>query len=282
MRHCLSVWCVVLQAGVIMESKPLHGTLIVAIRCKEGLVIAADTRSGNSRRGFRDGEEKIVRWGGSGVLAFTGITGWSFEEAGHAPREEWFAKDLAMSYLHDKNPLSVDWKAFAQALTDGSVKRVGPVLPVSTEPTDLFGVGVWFPGPDSRVCFAGTQLRYQKDAVGRRQISADYEHSCEAFRPALYRAGSPGVVNEILDGVDSRFDDLRGLPLIRAIREKPLVGDLAVAEARDLAGVLIRAGYERSGWLGVNSDIGPSMDCLIIRNDGSVEWLDCDTLVSPN
>jgi len=243
----------------------------VAVPVREGFIVAADRlTTGNDGSKLDEGPKlfPVAR----GVVTASGKTGIGTNPAGNNLFD---AHAVMREQLSGKLPESVDWTTVRHALGTPLKRALDDMTadarpPVSTATASLLQVLTYY------VDDAGA-LNLSAVFVKLRQVEPvllDLDHkragpqNFELSRPLV--AASVEVWNEIGNGVDPRFDDLRLLDVYQRFVSPARAEDTSADAGEAFARRLIRDTSERKHLIGGARDVGPTCDVVLVGRNGSV------------
>lgn len=249
------------------------GTMVVAVRFREGLVVCADKRShldgpGQPEGNYRDDDVKIslvnqvggfvtagvpILERGDGVRVFDAdrVIGDHLGKAGFVKFDQLaqLAEDSFRSYVLSKPPAD-------RPLTQWHEGR--PVF---------FHALIFFHRPKS-IALYDLELQYTSGATPT--IHATIENRSQD----RLRAYGTLVLKEILRGSDRRFADLRGDHVLDSVLRTVWASQVTEGQAFAFAKKAIVVTSERIGLLDESlvPSFGPTSDCAVARHGKSIEW----------
>ena len=249
------------------------GTMVVAVRFKDGLVVCADKRShldgpGQPKGNYRDDDVKItlvnqiggfvtagvpILETGDGVRVFDAdqVIGDHFREVGFAQFDQLAqrAEDAFRNYVLSKDPAErppTQWREGQPVFFRAIVFFHG------RESIDLYDLELHYMNADPPVVHATIQNR-SRDRL---------------------RAYGTLVLKEIMGGTDRRFADLRNDDVLTSVLRAGLASQVTETQALSFAKKSIAVTSERIGLLDESlvTSFGPTSDCAVARHGKSIEW----------
>jgi hypothetical protein len=257
---------------------PQGGTLIVPVPCVDGIVVCADKRQNDDATGFRDDRLKVHEIPGPAVFTHHGETS-LITKTGELVYD---GAATALEFLRE-NSLGFDTSTVWEAIA-GAIKR--PYREMMSEferpmrpPNDLgFNlVFFWFSsgklqGVILPCTYGPVTIRVDKDII---QPSSLLGQTPMAL-------GNRDVFNELREGNDPRFEELRQDLLFQRFFKGSLASETSRDDARAYAKKLVGVSSQYSRFVGDRrDDISPTVDCPHLKTDGSFEWLDNDIPALP-
>jgi len=256
-----------------MSAIPSHGTLILLMPTREGVVVCADRRQWNRVEGAID-TDKLFMLDQKVGFTVSGDAMLSLEIAGRLKPvftlSERVTKFYAERRFRDEDAQWNELKAFLKAGYEEAHLALHAPPEVSRESTDdvVWEVDFIF---STNGTTAIKLVKYHQD--GKVTVEPGFQ--------AVYITGQTQVVRRILTPrqlVDDGFDDLRNgsTEIARALNLKAAgyPTNVSVDDALVLAHTYILASSERMHL--VSSEIplvGPVCDCAIVRKGSGFEWL---------
>ena len=249
------------------------GTMVVAVRFREGLVVCADKRRHLDRPGqptgnYRDDDVKITLVNGTGGFVTAGfpileredgvrvfdadrVIGDHFREVGFAQFDQLAqrAEDAFRNYVLSKDLTErppTQWRegqpVFFRAI----------IFFHSRGSIDLYDLELQYTNAEPPVVHATIQNR-SEDRL---------------------RAYGTLVLKEIMSGTDQRFADLRDDDVLTSVLKVALPSQMTEEQAMSFAKKSIVVTSERIGLLDESlvSSFGSTSDCAIARHGKSIEW----------
>ena len=274
--HFLRNLLVVVAAQIAVHGAAdvtVGGTMVVAVRFRDGLVVCADKRShldgpGQPQGNYRDDDVKITlldRTGGfvtAGVpilQRFDGVRVFDADQLiGDYLRQVGFTKfndlakhvedtfrDYLLSKLPDERP-PTQWPDGRPVFFRAMVFFQG------RKNVDLYDLELQYVGADTPIVHATVQNRSQD----------------------RLRAYGTLVLKEIMGGSDRRFADLRGDRELASVLRVAWASQVTEVQALSFAQKSIAVTSERIGLLkeSLVPSFGPTSDCALARNGKSIEW----------
>lgn len=241
-------------------------TLITAINTESALLIVADKRGRDNKRGVVDNLTKLVPLAQWAVGGATNRVRW-LDRHTYAPQFDVCA--VMREFFQDQPSVDQSINDFADHLIQafgGFCNNYNPSL-ANLVGTTIFQVIIY--------CGYGNDLiRHQLrfDLQPDKSLMLDRESGpCQDSR--LYADGDIDVVTELLHGHDHRFDDLRAKGPVVRLRSNltPPLGTVTENEALSLCRWLIRTSSKRYLLLKPSeeySPVGPSTNSILIGADG--------------
>jgi hypothetical protein len=249
------------------------GTMVVAVRFKDGLVVCADKRShldgpGLPKENYRDDDVKITlvkETGGfvtagfpilersDGVRVFDAdrVIGDHFREVGFAHFDQLAqrAEDAFRNYVLSKDPAErppTQWREGQPVFFRAIVFFHG------RKSIDLYDLELQYTNADPPVVHSTVQNR-SHDRL---------------------RAYGTLVLKEIMGGKDKRFADLRKDDVLTSALRAGSASQVSEAQAISFAKKSIAVTSERIGLLDESlvTSFGPTSDCAVARRGTSIEW----------
>ena len=249
------------------------GTMVVAVRFENGLVVCSDKRThrdgpGQPKGNYRDDDVKITLVNETGGFVTAGVPilervdgvrvfdadqliGDHFREVGFAQFNQLAqrAEDAFRDYVLSKDPAErppTQWRGGQ------------PVF---------FRAIVFFRGPE-RIDLYDLELRYMN--ADPPEVHATIQNTS---RDRL-RAYGTLVLKEIMRGTDRRFADLRDDSVLTSVLRAGLASHVTEAQALSFAKKSIAVTSERIGLLDESlvTSFGPTSDCAVARHGKGIEW----------
>ena len=276
-RHFLGNLVVVIAAQIAVHGAAdvtIGGTMVVAVRFRDGLVVCADKRShldgpGQPQGNYRDDDVKITLLDRTGGFVTAGV-----------PILQRFdgvrvfdADQLIGDYLRQVGFTKLD--GLARHVEDTFRNYVLSKLPGERPPTQ------W---PDGRpvflramVFFQGRKnvdlydLELQYVGTGTPKIHATVQNRSQD----RLRAYGTLVLKEIMGGSDGRFADLRGDRELASVLRVAWASQVTEVQALLFARRSIAVTSERIGLLdrSLEQSFGSGADCALARHGKGIEWL---------
>lgn len=275
--RCLTEYREVLTNQLVSERR----TIIVSVPCKEGLVICADQKLsmtvGDST--IHDAV-KIHRL--SPHVAF-GVVGNSiFCDPFNPSKVLYSVENVVKAFFTGRKYIPEDWSDFAKTVTDSFAEFAGNVpqthIVLGGPPPDhfIFDIGFWYLTPDGELGTYTFSLQFIRE-IGRVHPFR-MEAPAETFETARASAwGNGAILDEIRNGSDSRFDELRNDPeLRRFVAEEPLASEVTTEEAVSAANKIIKVSRSMTPALEPikeAAELEEKTDCAIIHRKTGFKWL---------
>lgn len=288
--HCLvvcfvtQVACISLGLPTMQSAFPIHGTLIIAIPTRDGLVIVADKRTSDPIRGDLDNAEKIVNIGKFTAISTTGISNFLDRRT----FQELFSAEQVITEYAQNNPFppssDAEWRHIADALA-AKFRSFLSWLPIWDWPSDgdppdnaLFQIA-FFHYDTERGSYRVDTLRF-----GYRKVLPEpwmeirgYHEPPEALltaRPMVF--GNLAVYNELKAGRDARFADVRMLPSVRRLLSPGIEAKtISKTEAIEFAKTVIQVTSQRLYLVDKSTyHVSEVVDVAIIDPRQGFSWLE--------
>jgi hypothetical protein len=275
--RCLTEYRDVLTNELVSEKR----TLIVAIPCKDGLVICADKKLNLSIGGCTlEDAVKIHKL--STQVAF-GVVGNSiFYDPLNPLKVLYSTENVVKAFFANKKYIPDDWSEFARTVTQSFTKfatDLPPTYIVSGGPPPdhfIFHIVFWYLKPDGRLGAYTFSLQYIRE-IGRL-CPFRMEEPAQTFEIGRALAwGNVRLFDEITNGSESRFDELRNDAGVRRLLvEDPPASEVTVEEALTAANKLIKVSRTMTSTLEPikeAADIEEKTVCAIINRQTGFKWL---------
>ena len=267
---------IVLATQVAVLGAPdvaVGGTMVVAIRFREGLVVCADKRShldgpGLPKGNYRDDDVKITLINETGAFVTAGVPMLQRVDGVRV-----FDADRVIGdHLGEVGFAKFD--QLAQRVEDAFRSYVLSKPPTERPPTQwhegrpvFFHALIFFQRPKSINLY---DLELQYTSTGTPSIHATIENRSQD----RLRAYGTLVLKEILRGSDRRFADLRGDNVLDSVLRTGWASRVTEGQAFAFAKKAIAVTSERIGLLDESlvPSFGPTSDCAVARHGKSIEW----------
>jgi hypothetical protein len=250
------------------------GTMVVAVRFREGLVVCADKRShldgpGFAKGNYRDDDVKITIVNQAGGFVTAGVP--ILERADGV--RVFDADRLIGDYL--RNAGFTKFNDLAKHVEDAFRNYVLSKLPAERPPTQwpdgqpvFFRAMIFFQGRKS-VDLYDIELRYVNSDMPK--IHTNVQNRSQD----RLRAYGTLVLKEIMRGSDRRFADLRGDREFASVLRVGWASQVTEAQALSFARKSIAVTSKRIGLLdrSLEPSFGPGADCALTRDGKGIEWL---------
>ena len=249
------------------------GTMVVAVRFREGLVVCADKRShldgpGLPKGNYRDDDVKITLINQNGGFVTAGVPilerpdgvrvfdadrviGDHLGKVGFGKFDQLAqrAEDAFRNYVLSKHPAERPLTQWHEG-----------------EPV-FFHALIFFHGPKS-VDLYDLELQYTNS--DKPEIRATIQNRSQD----RLRSYGTLVLKEILRGSDRRFTDLRGDQVFTSVLRAGWASQVTEGQAFSFAKKSITVTSERIGLLDESlvPSFGPTSDCAVARHGKSIEW----------
>jgi hypothetical protein len=257
----------------------LSATLVVSIASREGLVVVADKRTNDPIRGDLDSAIKISPLGRFSALSVTGtpdfLDPFTF-------KPNWSLDSIIREYYGNADPeIPESFPELARKITRSfasfvSTTRPG-AIPNGNPPDNTLALAAFFLGPKDGCLPSVSWMRLHYVSSHSTLAQPNINVSGSQDRGYLNSSaaqvfGNAAVINELKEGTDLRFNDLREDKRIRKfLLEQPSI--VSSKEALDFARFLIKVTSERLHLIDNSRfHVGPSVDCAIIGADG-FQWV---------
>jgi hypothetical protein len=198
-----------LALGVLLVAPSSHGTLVIPIETKEGIVMCTDRREYNRQRGASDNQDKMFKISPTSVFSISGNR--AILHPGDL-RILYDVPEVVTRYLgqHSDKTIEGNWEDLKYELAASYVRYLtngGPVW--SAEPTFdnwLYILTFIYLDSDQKIRVRRIGARLNSSSISVSDVSA----------PISELFGQTEVVLELKDGHNPRFDDVRYLPIVRA------------------------------------------------------------------
>lgn len=282
---CLTEYRPVLTNELVSEKR----TVIVAIPCKDGLVVCADKKLSMLIGGSTLNDAvKIHRL--SAHIGF-GVVGNSiFYDPLNPSNVLYSTESVVKAFFATKEYIPDDWSEFATTITGSFAKFVESLQATqivwSGPPPDhfIFHIIFWYLGRDGKLGTYTFSLQYIRE-VGvlcpfRMEAPAK---SFETGRASVW--GNVGLFDEIKNGTDSRVGELREDPeLRRFLMEDPSASEVTLEEAISAASKIIQVSRSMTPTLQPIKEaveLEEKTDCAIIRHQTGFNWLSRENVSAP-
>jgi len=285
------VWAILGVAATIYTQSVIssHGTLIVAVPTRTGWLVCADKRTYDRVRGDKDDVTKLLGigsaiFGSTGNADFYGlltdrITGRESAGAILFSAEDVVNRFAATNAFSDTSSF---WTGLMHELTtefESFLRRIPSTWwPESGAPPDSALFQLPFFWVDSGSVPHGTLLRFHY----KRQSPFSIEirkHDLQAEKITdnikVIAFGNIAVYEEIMNGKDKRFDDLRQDKEIRRLFfDKPARTTVTETEAEAFGRRFIVLTSERTHLIeNTTFHVGPTADCVVIGKN-IIRWIE--------
>lgn len=247
------------------------GTMVVAVRFDNGLVICADKRSHLDSPGaiYRDDDVKMTIVNQNGGFATAGVPIFEREDGVRT----FDADRLIRDYFGEQGFNELN--ELAKRVDEGFRAYLLSKHPDARPPTH------WDEGRP--VLFRAMIFFRNGRAVDLYELELEYIND---VTPAVHvvvqnrsnnrlRAYGTLVLNEIMRGTDQRFADLRTDPVFASVLKATWASQVREEEALGFAKRSIAVTSERISLLdrSLQSSYGPTSDCAVVRGGSGVQWL---------
>ena len=251
-----------------------RGTMVVAVRFNNGLVVCADKRShldgpGLTMGNYRDDDVKITIVGQSGGFVTAGVP--ILERADGV--RVFDADEVIADYLRVAG--FTDFARLTKSIEDAFRGYVLSKPPAERPPTMI---------PDGQPVFLRAMIFFvAKNRVTLYDLELLY---INADPPIIHgiiqdrsedrlRAYGTLVLKEVLKASDPRFTDLRGDAILFPVLNMAWPSRLTEQRALAFAKKAITVTSERIGFLdkALVPSFGPTSDCALARSGKPIEWL---------
>lgn len=262
------------QVAVLGETDvAVRGTMVVAVRFRDGLVVCADKRShldgpGLPKGNYRDDDVKITLVNQSGGFVTAGVP---ILERSDGVRV--FDADRLLGEHLGKAGFG-EFDQLAQRTEEAFRSYVLSKHPSERPPTQwhegkptFFRALIFFHGQKS-VDLYDLELQYTN--ANRPKIRASIQNRSQD----RLRAYGTLVLKEILRGSDRRFADLRADHVLASVLGAGWASQVTEGQAFSFAKKSIAVTSERIGLLddSLVPSFGPTSDCAVARHGKSIEW----------
>lgn len=259
-----------------------HGTLILAIPCREGLVVCADRRM--RIIGGRNQVLEVVKINQLGSHAAFGLVGNPVFYSPVRPYNELFNAGTVVKRFYssrDTRRIQETWDQLVPTIQERFSRFLSGLTfeqaPPSGPPPEnyLFHLPFWYVNQDGLLGATTISLAYVKER-GMSQLFKTDEQPETFELGRAFSWGSIEVFNELKQGNDVRFEDFRNEAGIRRLlREDPPAGEVEVEEAVEVAKRLIEITSENMHLLTPGKqDVGITTNCALISTEEGFKWLD--------
>jgi hypothetical protein len=268
------VLILVTQIAVLGASDvAVGGTMVIAVRFENGLVVCSDKRihqdgPGRPKGNYRDDDVKITLVNETGGFV---TAGFPILERGDGVRV--FDADRLLGD-HFREVGFAQFDRLAQRAEDSFRKYVLSKDPGERPPTQwregqpvFFRAIVFFNGSEG-IDLYDLELQYMK--ADPPVVHATIQNTS---RDRL-RAYGTLVLKEIMKGTDRRFADLRQDEVLTSVLRAGLASHVTEAQALSFAKKSIAVTSERIGLLDESlvTSFGPTSDCAVARHGKGIEW----------
>ena len=250
------------------------GTMVVAVRFREGLVVCADKRShldgpGQPKGNYRDDDVKITLINETGGFVTAGVP--ILERADGV--RVFDADRVIRDHLSEVGFAKFD--QLAHRTEDALRNYVLSKHPAERPPTQwhegqpvFLHSLVFFRGPKN-IDLYDLELQYTNSV--KPKIRATIQDRSQD----RLRAYGTLVLKEIISGSDRRFADLRGDYVFTSVLSAGRASLVTEAQALSFSKKSIAVTSERIGLLdrSLEQSFGPSADCALARHGKGIEWL---------
>jgi hypothetical protein len=264
-----------------------NGTLISLLPSKDGLVIVADKRTNDRIRGDLDSANKIIQIGKFMAFSATGTPDF-LSPVTFLPM--YSAEKITSNFFESHGSLNRDSLVPLAVLLQNKFKDLLNSLqyfewPLDGDPPDnaLFQLGLYgynavanqFEVKYLRFCY---KKQFPKPFI---QVTY-YEEDKEAFSNSkLMILGNTSVYNEIVQGNDNRFSDLRSDPRVKKfIFSKADIHKVSKKEAISFLKFLTKESSKRTSLIDSSPNhIGQIVDVAIIDKTKGFTWVDKNVII---
>lgn len=275
--RCLTDYRTVLTNELVSEKR----TIILAIPCKDGLVVCAD-RKLNMTVGGNILEDAVRIYQLSNQVAF-GVVGNSiFYDPFNPSKVLYSAENVVKAFFSNKKYVPSDWSEFVKTITESFARfaeRIPPTyILLGGPPPDffIFHVLFWYLTTEGKLGTYTFSLQYIRE-MGRLHpfgTKAPPE-TFETGRASVW--GNVRLIDEIKNGSDSRFDELRNDSDIRRfLLEDPPPSEVTMEEAVAIANKIIKVSRTMTWELKPIKEVAgieEKTDCAIINRQTGFKWL---------
>jgi hypothetical protein len=277
------------------------GTLIVALNCKDGIVLCADKKVGGfahfpSQPSVRKISElgRLKRKPGAGMFATAGISGLTMLNDDGSFRETWDAESEVEQFFRGRDVRYIDRYVVALAHTlaesfarfaEASRLVVQAETLASGRLERFLRVGLWWRDPSRTFHHDRITFRYIPGQIPLLKPTAESiaERSFAYSEPLLIGNDDAWkVLRDIVDppflGWDrdemKPFEEFRGSDdFKRFARNPPFSAQVSTDDASEFACRLIEVSSQMNKFIGANDSVGLATDCALLRRDSGFEWL---------
>jgi hypothetical protein len=283
--RCLTEYRPVLTNELVSERR----TIVIAIPCKEGLVICADQKLsmlvGDS---ILHDAVKIQRLG---THAAFGVVGNSiFYDPFNPSKVLYSAENVVKEFFVGKKYISDYWPQFAKILSKSFISYLENlpttyiVLSGPSPGNIIFHIAFWYLKSDGRLGACTFSLEFIRE-IGLVQ-AFKLEESDQTFEIGrAFAWGNIRLFDEIKNGSDGRFEELRNDPeLSRLLVEDPAASEVTLEEALSTANKFIRISRSMTAMLEPIKEapnVEEKTDCAIISPHTGFKWLSENPSSSP-
>jgi hypothetical protein len=264
----------------------LHGTLIIAVPTKSGLVVCADKKM--LITGARSRLLDVVKIKQLGSHAAFGLSGNPVFYDPSNGRQLFSAEDVVRRFYSDKELRLIKdtWRKFVPALQQEFTRFLSGLTAAEAPPSGpapsyfLFHLPFWYVDADGEFGTTTISIKYIKEQ-GMVQGFCLPE-SAAAFQVGrAFAWGSVEVFDELRTGRDPRFESFRSDPQIkRLVNDSPPVNEVEAEEAAIVLKRIIKFSSENLTLLAPNKlDVGSTTDCALISKTDGFKWLPQDEAV---
>jgi hypothetical protein len=269
--------------GIQLRHSFLHGTLVVAVPYREGLVICADRRTHSKEKGDTDSTKKIIQLDDKSLFASTGTVG-IVETATQnfivtSQQEFFFVKEFVLEYFKDRKVETANWdkfKTYLELKVATYFARFKPLnLQDTTDPQGevLFQVVFFNAVEKKKIQGALVKFNYRKQAdkfTGEAMVETYEEGRFDQAFPLAY--GNAEVILAALQG-DNRFSDVMLNPIAKRFFANPLSLTVSQSEAQELATFLMSVSEKRVRQINPKANIGTTTDWALLLYKDGFKWL---------
>jgi hypothetical protein len=263
----------------LLPSLSSHGTIILQVPTREGILFCADKRRYNKIQGLSDDETKIFELSSKSGFAIAGARAILSE------------KDLSTlydptvvirNYFADKDPNNLDayWDDLQKTLLHSYNNyrlRGGPEFDTSMALPNhaIYTLLFFYVNQHNVVHVAKVEFRYKKETDGFLQTEkVDYTE--EELKRAHVLATD---LTKVISGTNQRFGDNRNSALVRRFRAGEDPRNISVEDGLGFSKLMIRVAHDRHSIM--NSSrlqlVGPTCDCVLVNDRNGIKWLERNT-----
>lgn len=275
--HCLTEYRDVLTNELVSEKR----TILLAIPCKDGLVICADKKL-NMSLGSSIIEDAVKIYRLSSHIAF-GVIGKSiFYDPLNPSKVLYSAEEVVKSFFANKKYVPDDWSDFARTMTQSFYDFAGKlpstyILSGGLPPEHfIFHVVFWYLKPDRKLGAYTFSLQYIREIGMLHPYRMEEPPEIFEVGRAIVK-GNVHLIDEIKNGSDSRFDELRNDPGIkRFFLESTPASEVTMEEAIAIANKIIKLSRTMTWELKpIKEEAGleEKTDCAIIHRQTGFKFL---------
>lgn len=251
---------------------PRGGTLIIPVPCAEGIVVCGDKRENDDLNGVSDDRLKAHDVPGPAIFTHYGDTSLITKTGGLV----YDGAATALAFLTE-NKIGFDdpaiWEAIAGAIKKPYREMMADLETPMRPPNNLGFNLAFFWVSSGRL--KGALLECIYGALTIRVAGPHIVQPPSLLGEKPMALGNTDVYNELRTGNDPQFGELRKEPLFVRFFKGSLATGTSREDARSYAKKLVGVSSKYNHLVGRKlDDISPTVDCLLLKLDGLLVWLD--------